>query len=60
MRVTPILYMTYEDGGLETVKINQQNAPPVSQGLKVIRQRGKGYYEQFEFAQYPEMELFTI
>jgi len=23
MRVTPILYLTNEDGGLETVKINQ-------------------------------------
>ena len=60
MRVTPILYLTNEDGGLETVKVNQQNAPPVSQGLKVIRSRGKSYYEQFEFAQYPELDFFTI
>ena len=32
----------------------------MSQGLKVIRSRGKSYYEQFEFAQYSELDFFTI
>jgi hypothetical protein len=58
MRVTPIMYMTNEDGGLDTVKLNE-NFNKID-GLKVIRLRGKSYYEQFEFAQYPERNPFVM
>ena len=48
MRVTPIMYMTNEDGNFDSVKLNENNNKV--DGLKVIRLRGKSYYEQFEFA----------
>lgn len=60
MRVTPILYLTHEKDGLETVKMEYSSNQLLSTGLKVIRQRGNSYFEQFEFAQYPEKDTFTI
>ena len=60
MRVTPFFYITHENGRLETIKINEANAPPKVSGLKVIRRREQSYYEQFEFASLPDMQTFVV
>ena len=60
MKVTPFFYLTYENGGLETIKINEANAPPKVDGLKVIRRREQNYFEQFEFASLPDMQTFVV